>query len=76
MFISQGVIECLCRGVWSIAAGELGSCVDGAESGLIDGEKESSENLTLGQPTLNWPHGEELDALTEKSIYFMIHDAY
>ncbi len=34
---SQGVIECLCRGVWSIAAGELGSCVDGAESGLIDG---------------------------------------
>ncbi len=44
--------------------------------GLLTGQKESSENLTLGQPTLNWPHGEELDALTEKSIYFMIHDAY
>lgn len=68
----------LCRCVWRMAAGELGSRVDGAESVLIDGA-ESSENLTLGQPTLNWPHGEGgegLDASTEKSIYFMIHDAY
>lgn len=55
MLLNVWVFSCLC--VWRMAAGELGSCVDGAESVLIDGA-ESSENLTLGQPTLNWPHGE------------------
>lgn len=49
-----------------------------AESVLID-EAESGENLTLGHPTLNWPHGEGGEGLAHidwKSIYFMIPDAY
>ncbi len=67
--VCVGVFGASRRVSWALVLMEL-------NQGLLTGKKESSENLTLGQPTLNWPHGEELDALTEKSIYFMIHDAY
>lgn len=60
-------------------AGETGSCVGGdsdSELNLIDGA-ESSENLTLGQPALNWPHGEGGEGLAHVDWKInLFHDSW